>query len=111
MNCGCLGRCHPGIGGLARAGFHRRIDNRAVARAAAEIARDMINDLLPRRLLARVIKREQRHDETRRAEAALRGMIVDKGLLHGMQFSADGQIINRDQFLAINLARAEECRH
>ena len=31
-------------------------------------------------------------------------MIVHKGLLHGMQFSICCQIINRDQFLAINLA-------
>ena len=65
--------------------LHARVDDRPVARAAAQIAGQRVADLGARRRLARLVQREERHDEARRAEAALRAVAVDEGLLDRMQ--------------------------
>ena len=71
----------------AGAGGERGVDDRAVAGAAAQVAGDpVVHGRAGDRLAARVVEqREQRHDEARRAEAALRAMEVDHRLLHRMQ--------------------------
>src|SRR5580704_13552731 len=62
-----------------------RLDDGTVPRAAAEIAcKRLMNDGLLRGLSA-VMKGKHRHDETRRAEAALGGVGVDHRPLHGMK--------------------------
>src|SRR6185369_7348528 len=79
----------------------RRVDDRAIAGAAAEIARERIVD---RRAAghALVMEREQRHHDAGRAEAALRSMVIDHRLLHRMQRAVGAaQILDRDKLLAV----------
>src|SRR5581483_2137839 len=61
-----------------------RIADRAIPGAAAEIAAELIGELLGLRDLA-VEALEHRHDEARRAEAALGAVVLDHGLLHGVR--------------------------
>lgn len=65
------------------------IENRAVARAAAQVAREFVGQLLARGLaallLVMLIGRPQRHHDAGRAEAALRTMALHHGLLYRMQ--------------------------
>ncbi len=76
---------------LARLGTggERGIDDRPIAGAAAEIAGDHVVDLVARhRTIGRLVEREDRHDETRRAEAALRSVVLDHRQLHRMERAA-----------------------
>src|SRR5215207_7427405 len=55
--------------------------------------------------MTRMVEGEKAHDETRRAEAALRAMVSNHGLLDGVQIAlALGKVIDRDDFLALDLA-------
>ena len=86
-------RCHDGCGiqphGRQVKHALARIQNGAVARAATQIARQFISQLLTRRLrallLVMLVGRPQRHHNAGRAKAALRAMAVHHGLLHGVQ--------------------------
>ena len=73
---------------------HRRIDDRPIAGAAAQVAGQRIADRFARghravraALLVTMlfVYRPHRHDEARRAEAALRAVAFDHRLLHRMQ--------------------------
>ena len=55
----------------------------------------------------RVIKPEQRHDEARRAEAALRAVGLDHGLLHRVQATI-GEVINGDHLGTVGLAGEQD---
>ena len=92
----------------AVAGRERRVDDRAIAGAAAEIAGERLVDALARRRLAAVIMREQAHHDAGRAEAALRAVQVDHRLLHGMQRLALGEILDGEQFRAVDLAEQQD---
>ena len=66
------------------------IEDRPVAGAAAQVAREIVGQLLARRAgvprgLVVLVGGPQRHHEARRAEAALRAVAVDHRLLHRMQ--------------------------
>ncbi len=98
----------PAVERRAGAGPGGRIDDGAIARAAAEIAGDLVDDVLPRRRLAGMIEREERHDESRRAEAALRTVQVDHRLLHRMQRSIFGKVVDGDELLAVDLAHQQD---
>ena len=50
---------------------------------------------------------EQAHHDPGRAEAALRGVSVDHRLLQRMQFAACGEILDRDQLGAVELAQEQ----
>ena len=50
---------------------------------------------------------EQAHHDARRAEAALRRVIVDHRLLQRMQFAARGKVFNRDELRAVELAQKQ----
>ncbi len=87
---------HPSRGG----------DDGAVTRAAAEIARQRIVDPAPARAFRRspglVKQGEKRHDEARRAEAALRTVTIDHGLLRRMQSAVRArQVLDGQQLLAV----------
>jgi hypothetical protein len=50
---------------------------------------------------------KQAHHDPRRAEAALRGVSVNHRLLQRMQFGADGEILDRDELGAVELAQEQ----
>ena len=50
---------------------------------------------------------EQAHDDAGRAETALRGVMVDHRLLHRMERVAVGEILDRDEFRAVELAEQQ----
>src|SRR5271163_2463995 len=87
----------------AVAGRQRRLDDRLVAGAAAEIARERLVDALARRRRAAMIVREQAHHDAGRAEAALRTVEIDHRLLHGVQRLALGEVLDGEQFGAVDL--------
>ena len=89
----------------AFAGRHRGVDDRPVAGAAAEIAGDPVIDLVARHLaFGRLVHGEQRHDEARRAEAALRGVACDHLLLDRMQRAVRrGEVLDRHHLAAVDL--------
>jgi len=68
-------------------GVHRpgRVDDRAVPRAAAEVAGEGVGDRLPVRGWLALVEREQRHHEARRAEAALRPVALGERPLDGVE--------------------------
>ena len=65
------------------------IEDRAVAGAAAEVARQVVGELLARGPRAGIqvplVGRPQRHHEARRAEAALGAVALDQRLLHRVE--------------------------
>ncbi len=67
------------------------LDDRLVTRATTEIALQRTLDFGSAGVLRGQPKPVKRHDEARRAEAALRAMTVDHGLLHGMQRAVPGR--------------------
>ena len=101
------------LGGVAReaiigagiANLERRVDDRPIAGAAAQISRQHIVDLVAgRAAMIVVIVREQAHHDAGRAEAALRAVQTRHRFLDRMQHAVCGQIFHRDQFAAVELA-------
>ena len=80
------------------------VDDRPIAGAAAQVARQGVVDLAAARLLAVLfqVHAPQGHDEAGRAEAALGTVAFDHRLLHRMQ-GAVGllQVFDREQRLAV----------
>ncbi len=104
-----LGRLRlEAVGRLAVAGRQRRVDDRPVAGAAAEISRQRLADASVGRGLALVIEREQAHDDPRRAEAALRAVKVDHRLLKRVQRVAVGEVLDRQHFRAVDLPEQQD---
>src|SRR5438067_3693527 len=66
-----------------------RVDDARIARAAAEVAADRLADLLLAEVGARVLgqEREDRHQETGRAESALESVAAAKRLLDRVELS------------------------
>jgi hypothetical protein len=104
-------RGRSGLGGQA---LHRRIEHalagvedRPVAGAATQVARDLVGQLLTRRLLSfadvALVARGERHHEARCAEAALRAVAVDHRPLHRVQCAIAGRshVFDREQRLAV----------
>ena len=85
-----------------------RLDDRLVAGAATEIALQRLFDLAPGSgLSVRQPEAVERHDEARRAEAALRAVTIDHRLLHRMQRAVLGrQMLDGDDMGGIQ--RADE---
>ena len=80
----------------------RRVDDRTIAGAAAEVAGERIINDATRRALDGLVQREQRHHEARRAKAALRAVAVDERLLDRMQRAVcAGQALDGDELLAV----------
>ena len=50
---------------------------------------------------------EQAHDDPRRAETALRGVVIDHCPLQRMQFAALGKVLDRDEFRSVELAQEQ----
>ncbi len=87
-----------GVSGFGGKRFHRRIANRPVARAAAKIPAELIVELVGRAEVIAIVALEQRHDESRRAIAALRAVALDHLLLHRMQSGTARHAFDGDHF-------------
>src|SRR6185369_17489051 len=81
------------------------LQDRPVPGAAAEVAGDRVGELGRRPALAMSI---ERHDEARRAEAALRSMAIDHGLLHRVQPIASLESLDGDDLLPLERADAQD---
>ena len=55
-----------------------------------------------------MVGREQAHHDARRAEAALRAVMIDHRLLDRVQRLAVGEILDRDEFRAVELAEEQD---
>ena len=79
-----------------------RRNDRPIAGAAAQIARQRIVDPVAIKRLVFVEQGEQRHDEAGRAEAALRAVGFHHGLLHRMQAAVgDLEVLDGEELLAV----------
>ena len=74
-----------------------------VARAAADVAAQVILHLLRGRVRRVLEQRGDGHDHARRAVAALEGALGEKGLLHGMEAVALGEPLHGDHLAAARL--------
>ncbi len=106
---GALGRrrCEA-VGRGSVAGREPCGQDRAIAGAAAEIAGELVAEARGGRGRAGMIGGEQAHHDARRAEAALRAVMVDHRLLHRMQAVALGEVLDRDEFGAVELAKQQD---
>ena len=103
------GLARESIVGAGLADFERRIHDRPIAGAAAEIAGQHVVDGVAAGIAAaRLIVREQAHHDAGRAEAALRAVQARHRFLHGMQRAVLGEILDRDQLCAVDLAEQRD---
>jgi hypothetical protein len=78
------------------------LDDRPIPGAAAKVAGQDVVDPRPRGRVFVLVERKERHDETRRAKAALGGVAVDHRLLHRMQAPLGGfEAFHGDELLAV----------
>ena len=90
-------RLSAGLGGRKRG-----LDDRLIARAAAEIALKRRFDVEDGRIWIRHPEPVERHDDSRRAEAALAAMIIDHGLLDRMERAlGPGKSLDRHNMAAV----------
>ena len=81
----------PGFGFLDLAHAANGVLDRAITGATANIAFQSPGEILPLRL----IQARRRHDQAWRAEAALKPLRLQEGLLHRMQLAIRGQAFDR----------------
>src|SRR3954465_4260105 len=86
------------------------LDDVLIARAAAEVRRQHLENLLVRQLGIGLQRIYRKHQEAGRAEAALERMMGDEGLLHGVQFVAVCETFDRSDTLALRLDREHQAR-
>ena len=79
----------------------RGCDDRPVAGTAAQVAGKRVVDLAPRRIALRLVEREHRHHEARRAEAALRTVLSTIACCTGCSRTPVRKAFDRDEFLAV----------
>ena len=80
----------------------RRVEDRPVAGAAAQVARQRVAHRLPIGPAGVLVEPEQAHHEAGRAEAALRAVALDHRLLHRMQRVGRGEALHRVDGLAVH---------
>src|ERR1051326_1539812 len=88
----CLGRC--GLDG---------IDDVLIAGAAADIAFDAVADLVVSRIGIALDDLFGGHDHARSAEAALGGVLVPEGILHGIEAAVFGESFDGEDIAAVGL--------
>src|SRR5229473_322897 len=79
------------------------LDDIVVARAAAEIAVELVPDLFLRRLGIALEELRGRHDHARRAEAALQPVLLPEGVLDRVQLAVLGHAFDRGDLRAVGL--------
>ena len=89
-----------------RSGARQRgVNDRPVAGAAAEIARELIVDPVTIDGAALLAHGEERHDDAGRAEAALRAVVIDHRLLNGVKRGPVRQIFDGQDLGAVRHAQ------
>lgn len=86
---------------LLAAGLFSGVDDRAVAGAATQVAGQRFQRGALVVACGVLLQGEQRHDEARGAEAALRAMAIDHRLLHAVQLALMLEVFDGDQLLAM----------
>jgi epoxyqueuosine reductase len=100
--CRRVGVAREGIGCAAQADLLGGVEDGAIAGTAAQIAAQRPHRRLARCRRVIVAVGEQAHHEARRAEAALRAVMIDHRLLHGMQRAVRRlQALDRDQLAPV----------
>ena len=91
-------------------GHFRRLQDVVIAGAAAVVAGQRLAQGLVRELAVRVAIQEvaRAHHHARRAIAALHGVALDEGLLHGGQFVAVGEAFGGEHLRAFGLHRQHQ---
>jgi hypothetical protein len=90
---------------------HRRVEDRAIPGAAAEVSGERLDRLLARDALALEPEREERHHEARGAEAALGSMGLDHGALHRVQRPVRRlEALDRHHLLAVERRHEADAR-
>src|SRR4051812_20862977 len=84
------------------------LDDILIARAAAEIGRQDLENLLVRQLGIGLQRIYRKHQKPGCAKAALERMVSDEGVLHGVQFAAVGETFDRSDTLALGLDREHQ---
>src|SRR5713101_3640576 len=84
-------------------GVRNGLDDIVVARAAAEIAVELVPDLFFRRLGVALEELGRGHDHARRAEAALQPVLLPEGVLDGVQLAVLGHAFDRGDLRAVGL--------
>src|SRR4051812_42394879 len=101
----------PSLGLGAQAGDHATsMENVHVGTAAAEIPADRPPDVLFRWRHRLIEERPQAHDLTRRAEAALESIHLNKSRLHGIQLTFAAQPFNRGDLWSLAINREQQTR-
>src|SRR4051812_43832152 len=96
----------PHFGG----GVLDRLDDPEIAGAAAEISGERLAELLPARVGVLAQVRLDRHEEARRAEAALQRMRLVERSLQWMQLALAREPLNRRQGATVRLHGEHEAR-
>ena len=87
----------------------RRVDDRTISRATAEIARQRVVHLGAIGRRGVMVQREQRHHEAGRAETALRRMLFHHGGLHRMRRAVGlAQMLDCQNLLAVQRGREHD---
>src|ERR687898_909418 len=94
---------------LAR-GVLDRLDDPQVGRAATEVARERLAELLVARVRVLADERLHRHEEARRAEAALEGVRLVESALKRMELAVRGQPLHGLERPAVRLHREHQAR-
>jgi hypothetical protein len=91
-------------------GLAHRLDDGAVAGAAAQVAGQRLVDPPPRgRLPLALVQREHRHHEPGRAEAALRAVAVDQRALHRVERAVGPpEALDREERLPVQRGEEEQ---
>src|SRR5829696_3204449 len=91
-------------------GLLDRLDDPQVARAAAEVARERLAELLIARLRVLAKERLHRHEEARRAEAALERVSLVERAVKRVQLAVRGQPLHGSERPPVRLHREHQAR-
>src|SRR5262245_35504173 len=78
-----------------------RLDDVVVAGAAAEVALELVPDLLLGCVRVPLDQLHRRHDHARRAEAALQPVLLPEALLHGVKLPVRGEALDGLELRAV----------
>src|SRR5215813_4650996 len=87
-----------------------RLDDVVIAGAPAEVALELVPDLVFARVRVALEDLVRRHDHARRAETALESVLLPEALLDGVKLAVFGQALDRGDGGAIGLDRKERAR-
>ncbi len=79
------------------------LDDVLVAGAAAEVGRQHVKQIVIADVRLEFEHTDGKHQKARRAEPALKPVVIHEGLLHWMQLVAIGQALNRSDLFTVRL--------